>query len=180
MNITIEELEKLEPGTFDVIDMRGETEIAHGAIPGSVAIPEAGAFGESARKYGKETDHRLQPRQNRAADGHAYQPVRILRRFYHHYRFILSRRFDGDQQPYCRRACPLDQGALGAQVRPRGRYADPNPLHRRGLDAAQAPDPTQQRRAQLGKDYGHDRPEQKPRRDGAAESASSSPETTPS
>lgn len=28
MNITIEELEKLEPGTFDVIDMRGETEIA--------------------------------------------------------------------------------------------------------------------------------------------------------
>ena len=40
MNITIEELEKLEPGTFDVIDMRGETEIDNGAIPGSVAIPE--------------------------------------------------------------------------------------------------------------------------------------------
>ena len=54
MNITIEELEKLEPGTFDVIDMRGETEIAHGAIPGSVAIPEQELLENPPENTGKK------------------------------------------------------------------------------------------------------------------------------
>ena len=88
------------------------------------------------------------------------QPIRIFRRFNHHYRFILSRRFDGDQQPYCRRTCPRNKGAPGAQVRPRGRYAHSHPLDRRGLDAAQAPDTSQQRYAQLGANHGHDRSKQ--------------------
>ena len=54
MNITIEELEKLETGTFDVIDMRGETEIAHGAIPGSVAIPEQELLENPPENTGKK------------------------------------------------------------------------------------------------------------------------------
>ena len=54
MNITIEELEKLEPGTFDVIDMRGEIEIAHGAIPGSVAIPEQELLENPPENTGKK------------------------------------------------------------------------------------------------------------------------------
>ena len=54
MNITIEELEKLETGTFDVIDMRGETEIVHGAIPGSVAIPEQELLENPPENTGKK------------------------------------------------------------------------------------------------------------------------------
>ena len=54
MNITIEELEQLEPGTFDVIDMRGETEIAHGAIPGSIAIPEQELLENPPENTGKK------------------------------------------------------------------------------------------------------------------------------
>ena len=36
MNITIEELKKLEKGTYQIIDIRDENEVAHGAIPGAV------------------------------------------------------------------------------------------------------------------------------------------------
>ena len=54
MNITIEELEQLESGTFDVIDMRGETEIAHGAIPGSIAIPEQELLENPPQNTGKK------------------------------------------------------------------------------------------------------------------------------
>ena len=42
------------PGTFDVIDMRGETEIAHGAIPGSVAIPEQELLENPPENTGKK------------------------------------------------------------------------------------------------------------------------------
>ena len=62
MNITIEELEKLETGTFDVIDMRGETEIAHGAIPGSVAIPEQELLENPPENTGKKLIIVSQPR----------------------------------------------------------------------------------------------------------------------
>lgn len=37
MGITIEELKKLDKNTYQIIDIRDENEIAHGAIPGAVA-----------------------------------------------------------------------------------------------------------------------------------------------
>ena len=39
MSITIEELRKMDPEEYQLIDIRSESEIAHGAIPGATAIP---------------------------------------------------------------------------------------------------------------------------------------------
>ena len=39
MSITVEELRKMNPDTYQLIDIRSESEIAHGAIPGATAIP---------------------------------------------------------------------------------------------------------------------------------------------
>ena len=39
MSITIEELRKMNPEKYQLIDIRSESEIAHGAIPGATAIP---------------------------------------------------------------------------------------------------------------------------------------------
>lgn len=39
MSITVEELRKMDAGTYQLIDIRSESEIAHGAIPGATAIP---------------------------------------------------------------------------------------------------------------------------------------------
>lgn len=39
MEITIQEMKKLEEGSYRIVDIRDEIEISHGAIPGAVAIP---------------------------------------------------------------------------------------------------------------------------------------------
>ena len=39
MSITVEELRKMDADTYQLIDIRSESEIAHGAIPGTTAIP---------------------------------------------------------------------------------------------------------------------------------------------
>ena len=39
MSITIKELRKMDADTYQLIDIRSESEIAHGAIPGATAIP---------------------------------------------------------------------------------------------------------------------------------------------
>ena len=39
MSITVEELRNMNPDTYQLIDIRSESEIAHGAIPGATAIP---------------------------------------------------------------------------------------------------------------------------------------------
>lgn len=39
--MTLEELESLEAGTFELYDIRSETEISHGAIPGAIASSAA-------------------------------------------------------------------------------------------------------------------------------------------
>ena len=39
MSITVEELRNMNPATYQLIDIRSESEIAHGAIPGATAIP---------------------------------------------------------------------------------------------------------------------------------------------
>ena len=39
MSITVEELRNTNPDTYQLIDIRSESEIAHGAIPGATAIP---------------------------------------------------------------------------------------------------------------------------------------------
>ena len=39
MSITVEELRNMKPDTYQLIDIRSESEIAHGAIPGATAIP---------------------------------------------------------------------------------------------------------------------------------------------
>ena len=46
MELTLEELEALEPGSYTLLDLRSEQEAAYGTIPGSVpanaaALPEA-------------------------------------------------------------------------------------------------------------------------------------------
>ena len=38
MNITIDELRKLDKDTYQIIDIRNEDEVAHGAIPGAIAV----------------------------------------------------------------------------------------------------------------------------------------------
>ena len=54
MNITIEELKKLEKGTYQIIDIRDENEVAHGAIPGAVATPADAIEGNPAIDYSKK------------------------------------------------------------------------------------------------------------------------------
>ena len=39
MSITVEELRNMNPDTYQLIDIRSESEIAHGALPGATAIP---------------------------------------------------------------------------------------------------------------------------------------------
>ena len=39
MSITVEELRKMDADTYQLIDIRSESEIAHGAIPGATVIP---------------------------------------------------------------------------------------------------------------------------------------------
>lgn len=39
MSITVEELRNMNPDTYQLIDIRSESEIAHGTIPGATAIP---------------------------------------------------------------------------------------------------------------------------------------------
>lgn len=39
-SISLEEFKLLPAGSYQLIDIRGEEEIAHGAIPGAVAIPQ--------------------------------------------------------------------------------------------------------------------------------------------
>ncbi len=53
MNITIEELKKLEKGTYQIIDIRDENEVAHGAIPGAVATPSDAIEGNPAINFPK-------------------------------------------------------------------------------------------------------------------------------
>ena len=38
MGISIEELRKLEKDSYQILDIRNETEISHGAIPGAIAV----------------------------------------------------------------------------------------------------------------------------------------------
>ena len=38
MSISIEELNRMNPDSYQIIDIRDETEIGHGAIPGAVAV----------------------------------------------------------------------------------------------------------------------------------------------
>ena len=40
MEITIQELKQLETGTYQILDMRNEIEISHGAIPGAIPCPQ--------------------------------------------------------------------------------------------------------------------------------------------
>ena len=54
MNITIEELKKLEKGTYQIIDIRDENEVAHGAIPGAVATPADAIEGNPAIDFSKK------------------------------------------------------------------------------------------------------------------------------
>ena len=54
MNITIEELKKLEKGTYQIIDIRDENEVAHGAIPGAVATPSDAIEGNPAIDFSKK------------------------------------------------------------------------------------------------------------------------------
>ena len=46
MEITVQELKRLERGSFQLIDIRDANQIAHGAIPGAVCI-SADAIAES-------------------------------------------------------------------------------------------------------------------------------------
>ena len=54
MNITIEELKKLEKGTYQIIDIRDENEVAHGAIPGAVVTSSDTIEGNPAIDFSKK------------------------------------------------------------------------------------------------------------------------------
>ena len=51
MSITIEELKQTDKGSYQLIDIRSEYEIAHGCVPGAIAI--------SAQELIEFTDDRL-------------------------------------------------------------------------------------------------------------------------
>ena len=54
MGITIEELKKLDKNTYQIIDIRDENEIAHGAIPGAVATPADSIEGNENSDFSKK------------------------------------------------------------------------------------------------------------------------------
>lgn len=54
MGITIEELKKLDKNTYQIIDIRDENEIAHGAIPGAVATPADSIEGNENIDFSKK------------------------------------------------------------------------------------------------------------------------------
>lgn len=54
MSITIEELKKLDKNTYQIIDIRDENEVAHGAIPGAVATPADSIEGNENIDFSKK------------------------------------------------------------------------------------------------------------------------------
>ena len=54
MNITIEELKKLEKGTYQIIDIRNEDEVAHGAIPGAIAVSSDAIEGNESIDFSRK------------------------------------------------------------------------------------------------------------------------------
>mgnify|MGYP000818151350 CR=1 FL=1 len=54
MGITIEELKKLDKNTYQIIDIRDENEVAHGAIPGAVATPADSIEGNENIDFSKK------------------------------------------------------------------------------------------------------------------------------
>lgn len=53
MRISIEELNQLEKESYQIIDIRSESEVAHGAVKGALAIPEDQIVGNEAIDFGK-------------------------------------------------------------------------------------------------------------------------------
>ena len=53
MRISIEELNQLEKGSYQIIDIRSESEVAHGAVKGALAIPEDQIVGNEAIDFDK-------------------------------------------------------------------------------------------------------------------------------
>ena len=53
MRISIEELNQLEKEGYQIIDIRSESEVAHGAVKGALAIPKDQIVGNEAIDFGK-------------------------------------------------------------------------------------------------------------------------------
>ena len=53
MRISIEELNQLEKESYQIIDIRSESEVAHGAVKGALAIPEDQIVGNEAIDFGR-------------------------------------------------------------------------------------------------------------------------------
>ena len=53
MGISIEELRKLEKDSYQILDIRNETEISHGAIPGAIAVAEDAIDGHPEIEIGR-------------------------------------------------------------------------------------------------------------------------------
>ena len=60
MGITIEELKKLDKNTYQIIDIRDENEVAHGAIPGAVATPADSIEGNENIDFSNNRLHFIQ------------------------------------------------------------------------------------------------------------------------
>ena len=54
MGISIEELRKLEKDSYQILDIRNETEISHGAIPGAIAVAEDAIDGHPEIDFAKK------------------------------------------------------------------------------------------------------------------------------
>ena len=69
MSITVEELRKMDAGTYQLIDIRSESEIAHGAIPGATAIPGEKIADSELTDKGKKADYLLFQRKKQCGSG---------------------------------------------------------------------------------------------------------------
>ena len=54
MNITIDELRKLDKDTYQIIDIRNEDEVAHGAIPGAIAVSSDAIEGNESIDFSRK------------------------------------------------------------------------------------------------------------------------------
>ena len=56
MSISIEELNRMNPDSYQIIDIRDETEIGHGAIPGAVAVATEEIEGNEKIDFSKKLE----------------------------------------------------------------------------------------------------------------------------
>ena len=85
MGISIEELRKLEKDSYQILDIRNETEISHGAIPGAIAVAEDAIDGHPEVDFTKKLviccsrgEHSVEVAEALEEKGAAYLLINVL------------------------------------------------------------------------------------------------------